>query len=87
VSYGNNFFLESRFLGFLNLYLGCIFTFLYSGETVWSKGLFILQIICMVQFQNHALSLTKEFEIGLDGKPCFSSLHDENFVLDIYLFL
>jgi hypothetical protein len=40
----------------------------------------------MVQFQNHALSLTKEFEICLDGKPCFSSLHDENFVLDIYLF-
>jgi hypothetical protein len=85
VSYGNTFFLQSGFMGFSNLYLGCIFKFLYSGETVSSQGLFIFQIICTVQFQNHALSLTKEIEIGLDGKPCFSSLHDENFVSDIYL--
>jgi hypothetical protein len=58
-------------MGFLNLYLGCIFTFLYPRDTISSQGLFIFQRICMVQFQNHALSLTKEIEIGLDDKPCF----------------
>jgi len=71
VSYGNTLCMELGFMGFSNLCLGWIFTFICLRDTILSQGLFIFERICMVQFQNHALSFPKGIEIVLDDKPCF----------------